>query len=1224
MEIGTTLNHYRITAKLGEGGMGEVYRAEDTKLGRDVALKVLATELADNAERLARFAREARAIAALNHPGIVTIFSVEEADDVHFITMELVEGSTLEAVIPPTGLPLGAFFELAIPIVDAVSTAHDRSIAHRDLKPANIMVTPEGKVKVLDFGLAKPVTTGATADDVTKATMGGDLTGEGRVLGTVAYMSPEQAEGREVDHRSDIFSLGVLLYQMSTGSRPFMGDTQLSVLTSIMRDEPVPVMELKPALPRHLGRIVGRCLAKDPIERYQSSIDLRTDLQGLRREVDSGELSAGDVAGVQAAAVKKIYETPMVGRDDEAAQIRDMLEKAAAGTGGIVMIGGEPGVGKTRLAWDILEEARQRDFAAFIGHCYESEGTPPFIAWVEAFEAAVRTVPRPVLRELMGDAAPELAKLLPELRRIYPDIPEPLDLPAEEARRYLFKSVHEYVERAARHTPTVLVLDDLHWGDEGTLLLLQHLAPHVSELPLLIIGTYRDVELDVSRPLAKALQQLVRERLAHRIALRRLPETGVQQMLGALSGEDPPDGLAGVIHHETEGNPFFVEEVYQHLAEQGRLFNDAGKWKTDLSLDGLEVPEGVRLVVGRRLEQLSNESLSILAAAAVVGRRFSYALIEALEAVDGVLLLDTVEEAERLQIIRPAGVQSRDPHYTFTHELIRQTLLDGLSLPRLQRFHLHIADAIEKAYARHLDEHAPALAHHLYQAGAAADEDKTVRFLQLAAEQSLETGAFEDAEEKLDLALSLLPDAAAKERAPLLLEKGMALRSLSRMDDALVDWKEALPTFEEMGDKASIAKLCSEAGYSLAWLGRADEALAMTARGLNALGDEVNRDRVRMLAFHAMTLGFKGDLEEADDVFERTWEVASQLGDKQMMGRALQCRMYLLWDRLAVSDMLEVAPEAAELARAAGDDWALADILALHSNALVSAGQLSAALQVGDEAGTVALRVGNDGAHILAAGRTEVCSWMRGEGIEAALGAVEDGVRECEEAGLPWKAHFQAIGAVLEIFHGDLDAARRRARLAMDDEVVDTAFTGAEWQAQIVTHAFGGDREDVLKMWEEHREPLLATGALITVGSKCIVWGSIEALAMLKEWTAVGSLYPLAARCLGDGAPIPYVMTSVTGTFVAIAAAAAEDWETSEKYFATALENAKEIPFRSAEADALRWHGHLLIELGDAGESDRARKMLDAALEIYRELEMPLHIELVEGHLAVGDRPTTT
>ncbi|MGD8330746.1 MAG: protein kinase, partial [Acidobacteriota bacterium] len=887
MDSGTELNHYRITAKLGEGGMGEVYRATDTKLGRDVALKVLATDLAANAERLARFEREARAIAALNHPGIVTIHSVEESDGRHFITMELVEGTTLDGLIPPGGMPLGALFELAIPIVDAISAAHDRGLAHRDLKPTNIMVTRDGKVKVLDFGLAKPVASGTMADDETKATFAGDLTGEGRVLGTVAYMSPEQAEGRSVDHRSDIFSLGVLLYQMATGTRPFEGDTQLSVLTSIMRDEPAPVIELNPTLPRHLGRIVGRCLAKSPLERYQSSIDLRTDLQGLRRELDSGELEALEVAiAMPTASAAKVYATPLVGRDAERASLLEMLDKASSGHGSLVMIGGEPGVGKTRLAWDILDEARQREMAAFIGHCYESEGTPPFIPWVEILESSAQATAPALFRQLMGDSAPELAKLLPELRRLYPDIPEPLDLPAEESRRYLFKSVHAFVERATRNRPSVVVLDDLHWGEEGTLLLLQYLAPRLAELPLLVIGTYRDVELDVSRPLAKTLQQLVRERLSNRIALRRLPEAGVHQMLEALSGAEPPAGLAGVIHHETEGNPFFVEEVYQHLDEQGRLFNDEGSWKTDLSLDGLEVPEGVRLVVGRRLEQLDNDSRAILAGAAVVGRRFGYALVDAIDSVDSMKLLDTMEEAERLQLIRPSGTARRDPHYTFTHELIRQTLLDGLSLPRLQRFHLHIANAYEKAYARHIDEHAQAMAHHLYQAGAAADDEKAVHYLRLAADQSLEAGAFEDAEEKLTLALSLLPAGPGAEQAALLLQRGMALRSLSRMEDAVADWEQALPVFEENADQRSIGMLCSECGYTLAWLGRSDEALAMTARGLEAFGDQVSRARVRMLSLHAVTVALRGDVSAALDHCEMALKVARELGDDQMIARA--------------------------------------------------------------------------------------------------------------------------------------------------------------------------------------------------------------------------------------------------------------------------------------------------------------------------------------------------
>ncbi len=493
----------------------------------------------------------------------------------------------------------------------------------------------------------------------------------------------------------------------------------------------------------------------------------------------------------------------------------------------------------------------------------------------------------------------------------------------------------------------MLVLDDLHWGEEGTLLLLQYLAPRLSDIPLLIIGTYRDVELDVSRPLAKALQQLVRERLALRIALRRLPESGVEQMLEALGGAAPREGLASVIYHETEGNPFFVEEVYQHLDEEGRLFNDAGKWKTDLSLDGLEVPEGVRLVVGRRLEQLSDESGAILAAAAVVGRRFSYALVEALENIDGMLLLDTVEKSEKLQLIRPSGTQSRDPHYTFTHELIRQTLLDGLSLPRLQRFHLQIADAIERAYARNIDEHAPALAHHLYQAGAAADEDKTIRFLGLAAERSLEAGAFEDAEEKLNLALSLLPTDETEQRAQFLLHRGMALRSLQRMNDAVVDWEQALPMLEEAGNEASIVTLCSEAGYSLAWLGRGAEALAMAERGLAALGDEVNEDRIRMLTFHSMALGFKGDLEAADDEADLAWEVANELGDARTTGRALVCRLHLQWYRMGAVEMVNIAPEAAAVARETGDDWILADILSLHSVGLSLSGQLAEAVRSG-------------------------------------------------------------------------------------------------------------------------------------------------------------------------------------------------------------------------------------------------------------------------------------
>jgi len=278
--IDTTVGHYRIIRPLGRGGMGEVYAAEDTKLHREVALKVLPREMASEPERLQRFQREAQAVAALNHPNVVTVYSVEEADGLHFLTMELVDGKTLVELLPRRGFPFEEFLKLAVPLVDAVGCAHQRGIVHRDLKPANLMVGKDGRLKVLDFGLAK-----LKAGNLTETESGllstAAVTGEHRVLGTAAYMSPEQAEGRAVDARSDVFSLGVVLYEMATGVRPFTGDTAVSVMAAIMRDSPPPISAANPRLPDDLDRVLRRSLAKDPSRRYQSALDLRNDLEEL-------------------------------------------------------------------------------------------------------------------------------------------------------------------------------------------------------------------------------------------------------------------------------------------------------------------------------------------------------------------------------------------------------------------------------------------------------------------------------------------------------------------------------------------------------------------------------------------------------------------------------------------------------------------------------------------------------------------------------------------------------------------------------------------------------------------------------------------------------------------------------------------------------------------------------------------------------------------------------
>jgi serine/threonine-protein kinase len=287
---GLRIGHYRIMQSIGEGGMGEVYQAADTRLDRQVALKLLPPEVRDDADRRARLTREAKAVAVLNHPNIVTMYAVEEVDGLHFITMELVRGRTMADLLPRTGFTLEKFFEIAIPLTDALAAAHQQGITHRDVKPTNVMVTDEGRVKVLDFGLAKAQLDALERDDTHVLP---SITEDGHIVGTPAYMSPEQAEGKTVDARSDIFSLGIVFYEMLTGHRPFVADSATATLSAILHATPHPLTELKPALPRRLGRLVQRCLEKHPVNRYQSAIDLRHDLGEIRQDIDAADGTSG-------------------------------------------------------------------------------------------------------------------------------------------------------------------------------------------------------------------------------------------------------------------------------------------------------------------------------------------------------------------------------------------------------------------------------------------------------------------------------------------------------------------------------------------------------------------------------------------------------------------------------------------------------------------------------------------------------------------------------------------------------------------------------------------------------------------------------------------------------------------------------------------------------------------------------------------------------------------
>ena len=712
---------YRLDSEIGRGGMGIVYRATDLELMREVAVKVL-PETTSSSDARQRLIREARAAASLNHPHIISVHDVGEAEGMPFFVMELVHGPSL-AQSRPTDF--SRIVEIGSQICTALEHAHNNSIVHRDLKPENVLLSATGSsgmVKLADLGLALP----SYAARISRV---------GLIVGTAAYMAPEQALGQDVDGRTDLYALGVLLYELTTGRVPFKGDDPLAVVSQHVHASVVPPRVLRPDMPRALEAVILRLLAKDPNQRFATATETLSALRTSLLEPDGGtSAEAADAVAILDA----LSRGRLVGRAVELAEVRELWRRAREGRGHAVLLSGEPGAGKTRLAREVTVQAALDGAVVLTGGCYEYEATTPYLPFVEAFRRWVREEKDDeALCATLGESARQITKLVPEIEaRLGPceDCPQ---LPPHEERLLFFDAVANVFARLAKKNGLLFYADDLHWADRGTLWLLGHLLRQLRDERVLIVGAYRETELDRAHPLAKSLVDWNRERLVTRIALRRFDQRETSEQLGALLGESVSGDFANAVHRETEGNPFFVEEVLKALIDKGSVRRESGRWKR-CDLDELVIPQSVKEAIGSRLDRVSEDCNEVLRAAAVLGKTFTFdeLLVTAGDQKEDALL-DALDEAVGAQLIST----TRSDAFTFTHDKIREVLYEELNPIRRRRLHRHAAEAFEK---RSATSHCAVekLAHHYILAG---NYEQGLKYAKQAAVEAERVFAFEDA-----------------------------------------------------------------------------------------------------------------------------------------------------------------------------------------------------------------------------------------------------------------------------------------------------------------------------------------------------------------------------------------------------------------------------------------------------------------------------------------------
>jgi eukaryotic-like serine/threonine-protein kinase len=882
---------YRVRRFLGQGGRKRVYLSHDTATDTEVAVALFDTE-GVGASIQARARREAEAMRKLgDHAHLVTVLDTGEDAGNPFIVSRYMPGGDVQGLLTAAGgrLEVERAVEIAADVTRALEHAHARGIVHRDLKPANVWIDDDGRARLGDFGLA---TTEARA-----RVSGGTL------VGTVAYLPPEQALGEAGGPKSDLYSLGALLYEMLSGQPPFPGDDAVSIISQHLHADPVPPSRHNPEVPEALDRAVTTLLAKRPEDRPADATEAR--------ELMLAALTEQPVEERPANPLESLAGGVFVGREPELESLREAVDRSLAGRGSLQLLVGEPGIGKTRAAEELATYARVSGARVYWGRCREDEGAPAYWPWVQAIRSYARDADPVALAWQLGGGAAEVARLIPEVAEKL-DVEPGEGADSEEARFRLFDSVTSLLLAAARDRPIVIVLDDLHWADEPSLLLLRFAARELASSGLLILGTYRDVELGRHHPLARMLGEMSGIEGSGRIPLRGLSIAAVERYIEMTAGAPSPPGLAEAVQEQTDGNPFFVGEVVRLLASEGTL--TAGGSAADL-----EIPQGVREVVGRRLDRLSEETNVALRVAAVIGRDFDEDLVWRVAQLQPQQLMKAAQEAIAERLVTDLG----DRRYSFAHALVRDTLYEELSPPKRSALHERAGLAIEEICGGNVEERLGELAHHFLEAAPRGDLTKAIDYAQRAGEQDMEQLAYEDAVDVYGRALEVLelmdePDEAL--RCSLLLSLGGAEAKSARVADARDAFERAAESARRLDDADSLVG----ASIGIAMMsdaGRLDEKLlALLDEALDRIGPERTARRAALLSAKSAEMYWvDNDLAESTKLVDEALEIAREVDAPASLLAALQRRIFIPSGPNAPQERLRLADEMLEIGEATGN-----------------------------------------------------------------------------------------------------------------------------------------------------------------------------------------------------------------------------------------------------------------------------------------------------------------